>query len=151
MIIWSKYDEYMHIYIYRHLNDVCYFYICYLVYSGVTILPCVVYTYTYNYIHNDISQMYIYNYIYMWKCECWIRQSYVCGPAVVEWWPGAWTSWLLGTAAGWNPMKIRSFRNKWRTWIYIYIHIYITIYNWDICGIYMWNIYCNPMKMDYSR
>lgn len=24
------------------------------------------------------------------------KESYVCGPAVVEWWPGAWTSWLLG-------------------------------------------------------
>ena len=66
-------------------------------------------------IHNDmISCIYIYT-VYVWKCECWIRQSYVCGPAVVEWWPGAWTSWLLGTAAGWNPMKIRSFRDKWRS------------------------------------
>lgn len=26
-------------------------------------------------------------------------QHYVCGPKLVEWWPGAWTSWLLGTVA----------------------------------------------------
>lgn len=30
-------------------------------------------------------------------CAKELRESYVCGPAVVEWWPGAWTSWLLGT------------------------------------------------------
>ncbi|CAK9079297.1 unnamed protein product [Durusdinium trenchii] len=24
-------------------------------------------------------------------------EHYVCGPKLVEWWPGAWTSWLLGT------------------------------------------------------
>ena len=89
----------MHIYIYRHLNDVCYFYICYLVYSGVTILPCVVYTYTYNYIHNDISQMYIYIYIIIYICENVSAGSASPMSVAQQWWSGGLEHGLRGSWA----------------------------------------------------
>lgn len=74
--------------------------------------------------------------------ELRVVQSYVCGPKMVPWWPGPWTSWLLGTAPGralqwggaredWrDPVEARSGPQEWLNWLQMVNDWEITSYLW---------------------